>query len=95
MNIFKTTSEAESAINKLLPILLTDKEGISSVSVSLTPTGEDNEYYVNIHYFFDGNSFDRQIPNRITSSRRQLKKRVKDYLGIKLIMNKTSVNTEK
>jgi len=94
MNHFEKVEDAEKALNKLLPLLLPDKEGILSVSVSLTPTGEDNEYYAGLDFVFDGDSFDRETSDRIMASRTKLNKRIKDYLGIKLIFAKTGISVK-
>ena len=95
MKLFKSVEDAERTVNKIVPIILPDKEGILSVSVSLTPTGEDNEYYAGLDFVFDGDSFDRETSDRIMDSRRNLNKRIKDYLGIKLIFTNTGISVKK
>jgi hypothetical protein len=95
MNIFKTTSEAENAINKLLPILLKGKKNIHSVEVNLTPSDSENEYYANLQFVFKGKSFSQDESDAILSLRSSLNSDIRKYLGIKLTINQTGVSTEK
>ena len=95
MNHFKTPKEAERALKKLFSIFIPKKEIVSSVDVELEPSDKENEYYVHLTFNINKDSFTQNESDTLMSSRRELISAAKKYLGIKLIINQTSVSTKK
>jgi hypothetical protein len=66
-----------------------------SANITLEPTGDSNEYYGHLTFIVDGDSFTQKQSDALMSSRPELLKNLKKYLGIKIIINQTSVTTKK
>ena len=95
MNHFISEKDAENAINKLMPIILGKLGDFYSVDITLEPTGDDNEYYGHLTFIVNGDSFTQRQSDALMSSRPEILRNIKKYLGIKVIINQTSVTTKK
>ena len=95
MSYFKSEKDAENAINKFMPIILGNLGKFYSVNMNLTPTGSEDEYYGDLTFIVNGDSFTQKQSDALMSSRGNIVKNLKKYLGIKVIINQTSVTTKK
>ena len=98
MGIFKNISDAETAINKLVPLLVRGINRLEKVEVDnfrQHSNDPDNTYYVDVTFYVDGESFDRELANNFLHIKQRLLDDIKRYMGVTLISNSSSVTTIK
>ena len=98
MGIFKNISDAETAINKLVPLLVRGINRLEKVEVDnfrQHSNDPDNTYYVDVTFYVDGESFDRELANNFIHINQRLLDDIKRYMGVTLISNSSSVTTIK
>jgi hypothetical protein len=96
MGIFKNISDAETAINKLVPLLVRNINRLEKVEVDnfrQHSNDPDNTYYVDVTFYVDGESFDRELANNFLHIKQRLLDDIKRYMGVTLISNTSRVTT--